>query len=198
MTGVNCIGNTLVGPWDVGANGMDYCLNVSHASEINLCNNQLAGATVGNDTCRSPGRVILIAGREREELRGSQFPRRELDGRVGVIVEAAAARAGCCLASSSHAWRKLTLCIRITQSNTLPPASQSKQCQRLVFGEMMQLGISSPSCHGQRQARSLPCEMSFRPCALISRASAGALEARGQRAKNNCAAHYAILVYYQL
>ena len=68
----------------------------------------------------------------------------------------AAPKAGCCLASNSHACRKLAVCLCITQSITLPPASQPKQCQRFVLGETMQLAVSSPACHGQRQAGPCP------------------------------------------
>jgi len=76
------------------------------------------------------------------------FPCESFALAVGAVVVAPAAKTGCCFAKTSHACRKLTLCIRITQSMTVPPASQPKQCQRLVFGETMQEGVSSPSGSG--------------------------------------------------
>ncbi len=63
---------------------------------------------------------------------------------------------------------KYATCVRITQSITLPPASHPKQCHRFVFGETMQLGVSSPSCQGHRHARSFPWLVRVSPCASIS------------------------------
>lgn len=72
---------------------------------------------------------------------------------AGTAGGTAAAKAGCSWASNSHAWRKLTLCVLITQSITLPPASQPKQCHR--FGipaiEASRSGVRPKTCQVPRR-----------------------------------------------
>ena len=80
----------------------------------------------------------LIALLERDDCACRGFP---CDSFFGWL-SSAAAIARCCFASNSHACRNDTLCERMIQSITEPPALQPKQCQRLVFGETMQM-----ACH---------------------------------------------------